>query len=99
MLITFRRQQLAGAFVEPGHRVLAGQRAGAVAMAAGENFPAQPAALVNLQQVDGDVHGPQAQKLAERILPARRGLVRQARNQVEADVLQARFTQEACSVE
>src|SRR5712692_309127 len=95
MLISKLRQERAGSFVESGHSVIARKAGRAIARSAGKSFPAQPAALVNLEQVDGCMRGPQAQELPKRVLPAFGRLMRQACNQVEADVGDARIAQSA----
>src|SRR6266849_10855554 len=95
MLIGMLRQELAGSFVESGHSIIARKAVRAIARSAGQNFPAQPAALVNLEQVDRYMRGPQAEEMPKRILPAFGRLMRQACNQVEADVGDARIAQSA----
>ncbi len=57
-----------------------------VAAAACQNLAPQAAALVHFQQVDGHVLGPKPQQLVQRLLPARRRLVRQPGDQIQADV-------------
>src|SRR5713101_559096 len=95
MLISMLRQERAGSFVESGYSVVARKAVRAIAESAGQGFPAQPAALVNLKQVDRCMRGPQAQELPKRIFPAFGRLMRQACNQVEADVGDARIAQNA----
>ena len=66
-----------------------GDGRGGVARAAGEQFPAEAAAFVDLEKIDGDVLGAEAQGLVEGVAPACGGLIRQAGDEVQADVGEA----------
>ena len=89
MVVARRREARAGGLVKIGLRVVAWDRAGAVAAAAIERFLAQAAAFVDLEQVDRNVLGIEAQQFADGALPGFARLVREAGDQVHADVAKA----------
>ena len=70
MIVAGLAQALAGEFVGVGHGVVGGDGRGGVARAAGEQFPAEAAAFVDLEEIDGDVLGAEAQGLVEGVAPA-----------------------------
>src|SRR6266581_2984632 len=79
-------QAFAREFVGFRHGIVTGNGRGGIARSAGEQFAAETAAFVDLEEINGNVFGTQAQRFLDRLLPARRGLVRQAGDEIEADM-------------
>src|SRR5260370_537675 len=94
VLVSGARQPLASALVEFRHRIVARQSLGAVALSAGEDFPAEATAFVNLHQINRNVVRPQAQQLADRVFPTRACLVRQSCDEVEAESVESSLPQD-----
>jgi hypothetical protein len=86
VFVSGSREVFAGKLIGVGHCVFVGDRAGVVAVSAGEGFFAEATAFVNFEQVYRDVRGVETQEFIERLAPRGGGLQRQAGDQVEADV-------------
>src|SRR5271168_3742534 len=79
-------QMLLCRFVECRHVVFAGNIASTVAAAALQDFEPEAAALVNFQQIDRNVLRLQIRELIQRLPPTGGSLMREAGDEVKADV-------------
>ena len=79
-------QALARGEVEVGGAIVVGNKVRVIAAAAGQQLGAQPRVLIHLQHVHADVRYTAGEGIAKRKLPTLLGLVRQARDQVNANV-------------
>ena len=82
-------QPLACREVQVGGEIVVGNKVRVIAAAAGQQLGAKARVLVHLQHVHADVRHAGGQRFAERKIPALFRLVRQAGDQVNADVADA----------
>src|SRR5437588_6686672 len=82
-------QAFAGEFVRISHGIVGGNGRGGVTGAAGEEFAAEPAAFIDLEEIDRDVFGTQAQRLFDGVLPTWGCLMGQAGDEIEGDVVES----------
>src|SRR6266403_5495325 len=81
-------------FIKLRHLIFARDCPGAIASPTLQQFLPQPAALVNLQQVNRNVLRRQRRQFLQRLPPTLFRLVRQPCNQVKADIPSARLAQD-----
>src|ERR1700674_64944 len=94
VVISHPGQKFLRRFIKIRHLIFARQRPGAVSCPVLQHFPSQPASFINLQQVNRHVLRRKRAQFLERLPPAFFRLVRQTRNQIEADVSNSRLAQD-----
>src|SRR6266581_1070927 len=93
VMIPRRPQRFLRHLIKLRHLIFARHRSGAVLPPALQQLLAEPAALINLQQIDRNVLRPHRRQFFQRSPPAFLRLVRQPCNQIKADIPYPRLAQ------
>ena len=86
MVISRRRKLPASYIVKLCHFVVSWEGADAVSCATSKYFPAEPAAFIEFEQVDGNVLRREGEQFVEGVVPALARLVRKPGNQIKTQV-------------
>src|SRR5260370_405356 len=93
VMIPRGRERLLRHLIKLRHFILARHRPGAVLPPAVQQLLPEPAALINLQQINRNMLRRQRRQFFQRLPPAFLRLVRQTRNQIKADIPNPRLAQ------